>query len=166
MSVYMVMLPPEADAAAPSGLPSPRAADRVVFVRDGFSAPAFVLSGLWMLWNRLWLPFLGYLVLTLGLELGTLALGTSVPGVAAFCASLLIGLEAGTLRRWQLERRGYRFVAVVEAGSLPEAEIRYFLGSQAPRPVSPRPSAPAGGIVPRIGTQPVVGLTLGQGGIR
>lgn len=166
MSVYMVMLPPEAEAATPSGLPSLKAVDRVVFVRDGFATLAFLFTGFWLLWNRMWLPFLGYLALTLGFELTGLALGNTVPGIAAFLASLLIGLEAGNLRSWQLRRRGYHCAAIVDAANVSEAEIRYFQGTQSVHPVLPRPQHPAGAAAPRIGTQSVVGLTLSQGGMR
>src|SRR5947199_7926058 len=36
------------------------AADRLVFVRDGFHFWAFLFGPLWLAWHRLWLALLGY----------------------------------------------------------------------------------------------------------
>ena len=56
MTIYMVFEPPRigGDRAA--------RAERIVFVPDRFSWGAFLLAPLWMLWRRLWLVFVGYLV--------------------------------------------------------------------------------------------------------
>ena len=58
MSVYTVYEPP---LKAHQSAPDP---ERFVFVRDGFSFWAFLLAPLWMLRHRMWLVFLGYLVVT------------------------------------------------------------------------------------------------------
>jgi hypothetical protein len=42
--------------------------------------------------------------------------------------SVIVGLEAATLRRWTLERRGFREVAVLSESSLADAEQRFFAG--------------------------------------
>ena len=62
MSVYTVHVPPARAQASP---PDP---ERFVFVRDGFSFWAFLLGPLWMLWHRLWLVLIGYLVLVILLQ--------------------------------------------------------------------------------------------------
>ena len=57
MPVYTVHEPPpreDEDAPTPP--------DRFAFVRDGFHFWAFLLAPLWMLWHRLWLVLLLYLV--------------------------------------------------------------------------------------------------------
>ncbi len=101
--------------------------DRFVFVRDGFSWPAFLFGPFWMLRHRLWLALLGYLVIAAAL--GALlrsygATGTTV--LVALLLGMLIGIEASTLRRWGLERRRWTGVGVVVADDLESAERRFF----------------------------------------
>ena len=105
-----------------------RGPDRFMFVRDGFYFWAFLLTPLWMLWRRLVLVFFGYLILSVALNVAMHFAGIS--GGVAFLVqallSLLIGLEAATLRRWTLRRRGWREVAVVSAENVEAAERRFF----------------------------------------
>ena len=56
MTTYTVHEPP-ARAGEAAGDP-----DRFVFVRDGFYFWAFLFGPLWLLWRRLWLVLLLYLV--------------------------------------------------------------------------------------------------------
>jgi hypothetical protein len=56
---------------------------------------------------------------------------------------LLFALEANNLRRWTLERRGFRLVAVAEGRNIEEAEIRYFSSREAGDPALPVPPIPA-----------------------
>src|SRR5437764_12371553 len=106
MSVYTVHQPPLGAADAP-GDPY-----RLVFVRDGFSWWAFLLTPLWMLRHRLWLALLIYLLVAAAVDVGLRALGASIFMliVAGLLISLLAGLEAGTLRRFKLARRHWRNV--------------------------------------------------------
>ena len=46
------------------------AADRFVFVRDGFHFWAAVLGIVWLAWHRLWLVLLGWIVLMTALDFG------------------------------------------------------------------------------------------------
>src|SRR5229473_3391826 len=39
-----------------------RATDKFTFVRDGFHFWAMVLGPLWLLWNRLWLALIGWII--------------------------------------------------------------------------------------------------------
>ena len=64
MPVYTVHEPP---LRAHEALPNPL---RFVFVRDGFYFSAFVVAVLWMLWHRMWLVLLIYIVVALGLDYG------------------------------------------------------------------------------------------------
>src|SRR4029077_11489302 len=81
--------------------------ERFAFVRDGFYFWAFLLGPLWMFWNRLWLVLVVFLVGTAAVPAARSALGVS--GVVKFAVGLLIailvGCEAGTLRRWSQRRR-------------------------------------------------------------
>src|SRR5260370_36423047 len=100
MAIYTVHEPPQkADGSAPEP-------ERFVFVRDGFSFWAFLLAPLWMLRHRMWLVLLGYLVVTIALQVGLSVIGASatVLTVVAALLALLVGFEAATLRRFTLGR--------------------------------------------------------------
>jgi len=135
------------------------APERFVFVRDGFYFWAFVFGPFWLLWRRLWLALLLYVVGVFALELGLRLLGASafVQWGAAFLISLLIGLEAASLRRWTLARRGWKNLGVVTGATLEAAEQRFFdawvarAPAQGVLPAMPTPS-------PKPGTSDVIGL--------
>ena len=103
MSVYSVYEPPRSAGA----LAEPQ---RFVFVRDGFSLAAFLLTPLWMIWHRQWLVLALYVVVSLAIDGTLLALGGSafMIGLAGIFISLLVGLEAATLRRFTLRRGRWR----------------------------------------------------------
>jgi len=141
MTLYTVHAPrgPEGAAPDPAGL---------VFVKDGFCWPALFIPLVWLVWRRLWLVLLFYVV-------GALALST-VSGLAGGTASLLVmllfalwfALEANGLRRWTLERTGRPIVGVVEGETLLAAERRWFAAADGPPPAvrpaaSPRPAPSA-----------------------
>ncbi|HZD64433.1 MAG TPA: DUF2628 domain-containing protein, partial [Xanthobacteraceae bacterium] len=89
MSIYTVHEPP---LKAGESTPDP---DRFVFVRDGFSFWAFLLAPLWMLRHRLWLVFVGYVIVAVALQVGLRLIGAS-PGViitVSFLLALLVGFE-------------------------------------------------------------------------
>jgi hypothetical protein len=122
MAVYSVFEPPERGNGAAVD------AERFAFVRDGFSFAAFVFGPLWMLWHRLWLVFVGYLGVGIVLAVTFHLLGT--PGgarsLAGLLLSILVGLEASTLRRWTLIARGWRDHGIVVGDDLEAAERRFF----------------------------------------
>ena len=146
MSVYTVHQPPLRPADAS---PDP---ERFVFVRDGFSAWAFLVATLWMLWHRMWLVLLVYLVLAAGFEAAIRYAGVPVYVIiiAGFLISLLVGMEAGTLRRFTLTRRGWKNVGIVSGDDLEAAERRFFdawmrgvpIGAAKPNEREPGPSTP------------------------
>jgi hypothetical protein len=122
MTVYTVHEPPPREGRADPDT------DRFVFVRDGFYFWAFLFGPLWMIWRRLWLVLLVYLIVTVGLQVGLHALGVSggVKFTVGFLIALLVGFEAATLRRWTFWRRGWRNPGVVVASDLETAERRFF----------------------------------------
>jgi len=144
MKLYNVLAPP-ADAGSTG--PDPVA---FVFVKEGFCWPALFIAPLWLLWRRLWLVFLLYLIVTVALSLLVEAFAGPAAGLVAVVFGFLVALEANNLRRWTLERRGYRFVGVASGGNAREAEFRFFahwVGSK-PEPLKPeapkaKPSLPA-----------------------
>jgi hypothetical protein len=132
--------------------------ERFAFVRDGFYFWAFLLGPLWMFWNRLWLVLVIYLVGTTAIQAALWALGVSgaVKFAVAFLIALLVGFEAGTLRRWSLRRR-WTNVGLVVAPNQETAERRFFeswsadavssLPAAAPPPQSTRMPEPAPDVI-------------------
>jgi hypothetical protein len=102
--------------------------ERFVFVRDGFYFWAFVLAPVWLLLHRLWLALVGYIVLTLALGAGLIALGA--PSGAKFLVSLLVallmGFEAATLWRWKVTRCKWKTVGIVVGEDAEMAERRFY----------------------------------------
>jgi hypothetical protein len=139
MSTYTVHEPPPRHDA---GNPDPVS---YVFVRDGFAFWAFLLGPLWMLWHRLWLVLIGYLLVGAGLQLALAAVGApfSLRLTVAVLLALLVGFEAATLRRFTLARRRWRNVGVVIGDNLESAEHRFFDAW-----VGQLPGAPRGARVP------------------
>lgn len=139
MSVYAVYEPP-LRAYEPFSDPMGFA-----FVRDGFYVWAFLLTPLWMIRHRLWLPLVIYLIGSALLEAVLRQAGASVfaIGFIAVLISLLIGLEGATLRRWSLRRRGYREAGFIRGDGLADAEHRFFAAwtgrPQADQPRSDKP---------------------------
>lgn len=134
MAAYAVFEPPVRNRSAADH------ADRFVFVREGFSFGAFLFGALWMLWRRLWLAVVIYVALVVILQIGLLAFGISAPTRAAVhvLIHLLVGMEASSLRRWTLMRRGWRDCGVVIADDLEMAERRFF-DARAGRPAAAMP---------------------------
>jgi hypothetical protein len=151
MRVYSVHEPP---VRGPDPLPD---AERFIFVRDGFYFRAFLFAPLWMLWHRMWLVLAGYVIVSAMLETALVALGASAMDVSvvAVLISLLVGLEASTLRRFSLDRRGWRNVGIISGDDLEDAERRFFeawvhqLPSQRVTPTVV-PPAPGAAVPPRM----------------
>ncbi|HML06599.1 MAG TPA: DUF2628 domain-containing protein [Xanthobacteraceae bacterium] len=123
MSVfYTVHAPPLRGADAS---PDP---ERFVFVREGFYLWAFLAAALWMLWHQMWLVLLVYVVVAVGLDAALHYAGAPeyVIVVVWLLISLLIGIEAATLRRFTLARRGWKNVGVVGGHDREDAERRFF----------------------------------------
>lgn len=147
--------------------PPKPAADRVdraeslVFIKDGFSWIAALFAPLWMLVHRLWWPLLGYLVLSGAFELLRFATGADqrLIGLATFALNVLVGFEADTLRRWTLERRGWRMLGTVTGRTMLECERR-FLDTWLPtQPLLDRGSVPPDAASAR--RWPIIGSLLG-----
>lgn len=162
MTSYVVMAPPEFETL--NG--NPDLTGRLQFVPDRFAPLAFLFSIPWLLVHRMWLALLGYLALTLVIEIAALSLGGTAVAVAALAIALLFGFEAQNLRIWSLKKKGWQTLAVIEGAVGEEAELRFFAKRAAheQNPIkrdrqSLRPAAEP--IIPRVGSEQVVGLTLG-----
>jgi hypothetical protein len=162
MSIYTVHEPP---LKAHESVTEP---ERFVFVRDGFSFWAFLLTPFWMLRYRLWLALTGYVIVAVALFVGLRLIGASatVTIIASALLSLLVGFEAATMRRFTLSRRGWTNVGIVVGDDLESAERRFsdaWVGKawidRSSGNVEPRASSPAAGVpVSRRTSSEVIGL--------
>jgi hypothetical protein len=150
MASFVVMEPPVG-----TGM---EAAERTVFVRDGFSFLALIVPVFWLLFHRLW--FEAGLVLATSVALGLAGQHWDMSGAAiflSFLVSVLVSLEGNNWRVTALRRRGYVEKGVIEAADRSEAETRYFTGrdfqdetpasprkKRAARPAQPKPDARLG----------------------
>lgn len=122
MAVYTVHQPPLRNGET---APDP---DRFVLVRDGFYFWAFVFGPVWMAWRRLWLVLALYLAFMIAVVTALQIMDASrgMQAVVMVGIAILVGLEAGTLRRWTLGLRGWRNVGVVIGDNIETAERRFF----------------------------------------
>ena len=169
MAVYTVHQPP---LKKYESAPDP---ERFAFVRDGFSFWAFVFGPLWMLRHRMWLVLLGYIVVVIAMQVGLRFVGASggSAAFASFMLALLVGMEAGTLRRFTLGRRRWRNLGTIVGSDRETVERRFFdawvrgetiaamsptMSSAVPRTSAPLPRSPAQasdviGLFPQPGAQ-------------
>jgi hypothetical protein len=120
MPVYTVHAP-----TANAGI---AATERFAFVRDGFHFWAAVFGPLWLVWHRLWLALLGWIVVIIAADVGMAELGASGTAtlVANVLIALLMGFEASSIRRWTLSGRNWRQLDIVVARNREAAERRFF----------------------------------------
>jgi hypothetical protein len=109
---------------APPG--EPAAPEKFAFVKDGISWPALFVPILWILWHRLWLALIGYIIFVLAIAWTELLVGEDAAAVLAILGAILFALEANNIRRLALDRRGWRDVGSTFGQNLDEAEMRYF----------------------------------------
>jgi hypothetical protein len=159
MAVYTVHQPPLKKYEAS---PDP---ERFKFVRDGFSFWAFLFGPLWMLRHRMWLVLLGYVVLVVAMQVALRSVGASVGGsmFAAFMLALLVGMEAGTLRRFTLGRRKWTNVGTIVGNDRETVERRFFESWVRGETLAPIAAAPARAASPatpaqRSASPDVIGL--------
>jgi hypothetical protein len=122
MHVYTVHEAPDAPADRMDR------AERLVFVRDGFSLLAALVPPLWMLSRRLWLPAALYFAAAVlyGLLVWLFEIPERWLGLPVLAAHLLIGFEADGIARWALGRAGYASLGTVCGRSAAECERRFF----------------------------------------
>ena len=110
-----------ARAAAEGGRRRAPDPERFVFVRDGFSFWAFLLAPLWMLRHRLWLVLIGYVIVTVALQVGLRLIGASATVImlaSASCWRCWSASRRRRLRRFTLARRRWRNVGIVVGDDL------------------------------------------------
>lgn len=103
-------------------------ADVTAFIREAFTFWGFLFGPLFLLWHRLWLALLAWILVVAAI--GGLAFALHVSPLA--CAILLgllhvfLGVEGNDLRRGGLARRGFRLADVVSGSERAFAELTFF----------------------------------------
>jgi len=100
-----------------------------LFVKDGFSWPALFVPILWILWHRLWLTLVWYVVFVLVVAWAGRLLGDDIATLVAILGTLLFAFEANNMRRLSLESRGWDEVGSSFGKDITEAEARFYAGN-------------------------------------
>ena len=108
---------------APPGAEAP---ERFAFIKDGISWPALFVPILWILWHRLWLTLMGYVIWVLAVIWVDRLAGDNASTILAILGAILFAWEANNIRRWSLDRKGWRDIGGSFGDNLDEAEIRFF----------------------------------------
>ena len=121
MKTYLVFEPQ-------AGNRTPAEAERVVFLREKFSWPAFFFGPLWLAWHRLWLALAFWLaaVVLIAAAVAVWSLDASFAAIAGLVPSFVLAFEATAVRRQKLLANGFRDVGVVVADHIEAAERRFF----------------------------------------
>ena len=156
MPVYTVHEPPRRDDDALGH------AMRFRFVRDGFHFWAFILAPLWMLRHRLWIELIAWLLILGGAMflLHRFGIKESAGFWVWLFLSALVGMEASSLRRWKLARRGFGQAGIVVGDNLEDAERRFFdrWDEEPARPAAGVPASPSPFGLPPAASSDIVGL--------
>jgi hypothetical protein len=124
-------------------------AEKLIFIKDGFSWAAAVFGPLWMIVHRLWWALLGFVLIVGSLQLigKAVAIDQRWIGLAGFALNVLVGFEADTFRRWALNRRGWHMLGAVSGKTYAECERRFFEAWLPAQPIitPAAPSRPMGG---------------------
>jgi hypothetical protein len=155
VTLYSVYAPPD---EAPD---LAERADRLAFVKEGFSWTALIFQALWLIYHRMWLELVVFVVLLVGLQvlLGSDARGQAMFGWASLAITLLLAVEANDLRAASLKRKGYRLAGVAAGRGREEAELDFFR-AWLPQQRQEARIAPAAGL-PRGDGDEVIGLFPG-----
>ena len=100
-------------------------AEQLVFVKDGFDFAAAIAAPAWLLANRLWLAFAGY-VAAMVILIGVLIVAPAEwIALAILVVHVIVGFEADQLRRMKLESTGYTLLGSVIGRNEGECERRF-----------------------------------------
>ena len=137
--------------------------ERFAFIKDGFSWPALFVPVLWILWHRLWLVLVWYVVFVLLIAWMARLTNEDVASTVAILGSVLFALEANNLRRLALAGRDWDEVGSSFGRNLTEAEARFFAtGPAQPENLDRRPAMLRAAHAPDEGSEasdePILGL--------
>lgn len=123
----------------------------VVFLREGFSWAALFFTWIWALVNKLWLVAGLFFAISVALAavLEWLVIDQTAALMVTLAIQIFFAMEANELRRWTLERRGYRLIRIVAARNQQDAELAFFgspqgqaLMTRGPRPTEMSDTGP------------------------
>ncbi|MCC9621249.1 DUF2628 domain-containing protein [Thalassospira sp. MA62] len=102
--------------------------ENAVLIREGFNFWAFLLTGLWALYHRLWLAFIGIVVVSVLCSLTVMLFdgGPEMDFALALVTGIGFGLIANDLRRRKLAAKGYKLHDIVAGQDHSDAEHRCF----------------------------------------
>lgn len=103
-------------------------ADRMEFVREGFSWLALLFPVIWMLYYRMWIT-LGLFILAVLIVQGlghVVGMSEEGSGIVSLFLNIAFAFEANNLRRWTLDRAGYQYLGTVSGDSYDECELKFF----------------------------------------
>jgi hypothetical protein len=127
MPLYTVLAPPApADSIEANPL-------QYVFVKDGFCWPALFFAVPWMLFRRLWLALVVYILIGAAAAYAGNELGGPLPPLFLLLWHLFFALEGNSFRRAKLRRRGYQLIGVAEGRRVGDAEVRFFHDRESPQ---------------------------------
>lgn len=103
-------------------------ADELVFIKDGFAFWAMIFPIFWLMYHRLWLPLVGFIVVLGILQILAYLFEISQDSQTMMFVgiSFAFGFLANDIRRIVLERRDYQLVGAVAGVSQLECERRFF----------------------------------------
>lgn len=130
--------------------PGVTALEDAVAVKEGFSWPAYMFTGLWMVVHGLWLWLFAVAAVTaaIGILVGAQLLDPIIALAMLVAMQILIGCHGNDWRRMRLDAKGYAMSGVAAAVDRAEADRRFFErvlnGGDA---LPPPPAAPAAATV-------------------
>jgi len=140
-------------------------AEQLDFVKDGISWPALIVPAFWLIYHRMWIELLVYLAAygVLGWAMTYSENSADFLAWVGIALSLLLAFEANDLRRYALERKGYRQLGVAIGGSSEAAELSFFRAwlpeqSRSARPPERSPKREASVRVAPNEAEDVIGL--------
>ncbi|MGC2409472.1 MAG: DUF2628 domain-containing protein [Methyloceanibacter sp.] len=121
MTLYSVYEPP---AEAPDLVDR---AEALTFVKEGFAWPALLVPGLWLLYQRMWLELIVFILIfaLLAWAFGSSDEGQALLGWISLALVVLFAFEANDLRGAALVRSGYRLTGVAIGNYLDAAELAF-----------------------------------------
>lgn len=122
MKIYTVHEPPE------QHLETIEKSGRIEFVKEGFAWPALFFPLLWLIYHQMWLilvVFAGAVFILTG-SLFMLGVGEGIINFISLLVSVAFAFEANNLRRWALNRKGYRMTATVSGQTQEDCELKFF----------------------------------------
>jgi hypothetical protein len=98
---------------------------KIEIIKDGFSLPAAIFGGAWLIYHKVWTMLLLFLFL-----IPIKMLSGAV--LAQIISSLFLGFFAADILEWHYKKHGYVLYDIISAYSEGEVEIKIYekLGSQ------------------------------------